>query len=103
MPDVAHDGDGNQIEAADTTIGRIKGNPARTWHIDFCPSMGRPGAFRPYTVLIRIVEIARDDPRPETETARRFGEEDSEIPAGSPALIQSLGRRLGALDLPALI
>jgi len=49
------------------------------------------------------MEIARDDPRPETETARRFNEEDREIPAGSPAAIQSVDRRLGAFILPALI
>jgi hypothetical protein len=49
------------------------------------------------------MEIARDDPRPETETTRRFNEEDREIPAGSPAAIQSVDRRLGALILPALI
>src|ERR1700730_17577901 len=52
---------------------------------------------------MRILKIAGYDPCPETDTARRFNEEDREIPAGSPAAIQSLGRRLGALVLPALI
>jgi len=65
--------------------------------------MGRPHTFAPHNVLIRIIEIARDDPRPKTETPSSFNEEDSEIPAGTPAAIQSLGRRLCALILPALI
>jgi len=34
----------------------------------------------PHNVLIRIIEIARDDPRPKTETPSSFNEEDSEIP-----------------------
>jgi hypothetical protein len=41
------------------------------------------------------------DPRPETETACRFDEEDREIPAGAPAAVKGLGRRLSALLLPA--
>src|ERR1700730_17790935 len=103
LPDVARDGDGDQIEAADTAVRWIEGDPARARHIDFRPGMSRPRIFGPHNVLIRIVKIAGDDPCPETDTARRFNEEDREIPAGSPAAIQSLGRRLGALVLPALI
>ena len=35
----------------------------------------------PHDILIRIVNIAGDDPRPETKTARPFNEENREIPA----------------------
>ncbi len=42
LPDVARDGDRDQIEAANTAVRRIEGDPARTGHIDFRPGMGRP-------------------------------------------------------------
>jgi hypothetical protein len=46
------------------------------------PTTDRPTPTAgPHTVLIRIVEIAGNDSRPETETARRFDEEHREIPA----------------------
>jgi hypothetical protein len=45
------------------------------------PGMGRPRTAGAHKVLIRIIEIAGDDPRPETEAARRFDEEDREIPS----------------------
>ena len=31
LPDVARNGDRDQIEAADTAVRRIEGDPARTW------------------------------------------------------------------------
>jgi hypothetical protein len=40
LPDVTRDGDGDQVEAADTAVRRIEGNPARARHIDFRPGMG---------------------------------------------------------------
>ena len=40
LPDVARDGDGDQIEAADTAVRRIEGDPACARHIDFRPGMG---------------------------------------------------------------
>ena len=49
LPDTAPDGDGDQIEAADTAVCRIEGDPARTWHIDFRPGMGRPRTPGPPT------------------------------------------------------
>ncbi len=73
MPDIACDRDGDQVEAADAAVGRIEGDPAGARHIDLRPGMGRPRACRTRAVLVRIVEIAGDDPRPETETASRFG------------------------------
>ena len=103
LPDVARNCDGDQIEAADAAVRRIEGDPACTWHIDFRPGMGRPRTPSPYNVLIRIIEITGYDPRPETEIARRFDEEDREIPAGPPPAVQGLGWRLGAFVLPALI
>src|ERR1700730_5181059 len=70
LSDVARDGDGDQIEAADTAVRWIEGDPARARHIDFRPGMSRPRIFGPHNVLIRIVKIAGDDPCPETDTAR---------------------------------
>jgi hypothetical protein len=52
---------------------------------------------------IGIVEIARDDSRAEPEAARCVRKEHRKIPTRSPAAIQSLGWRLGALVIPALI
>jgi len=65
--------------------------------------MGRARGGRTREVLVRIVQIAGDDPCPETETASRFGKQDREIPACPPAALERLGRRLGALNLTALI
>src|SRR5205807_10478486 len=84
-------------------IGWIKGDPAGAWQIDFRPGMGRARACRTRAVLVLIVEIAGDDPRPEAETAGRFGKQDRKIPACPPAAVERLGRRLGALNLTALI
>ena len=103
LTDVSRDSDWDQIEATDATIRRIECDPACAWHVDFRPGMGRSSACGPNNVLIRIVEIPGYDPRPETETARRFGEQDREIPARPPAAIQGLRRRLRAFVLPALI
>ena len=58
---------------------------------------------RSHESLIGIVEVAGDDPRAEAQTARRFDEQHGEIPAGAPAAIQSLVRRLRAFILAALI
>ena len=65
--------------------------------------MRRPRPSGAYKILIRIVEVAGDNPCSEAETARRFDEENREIPAGSPAAVQSLDWRLGTLIFPALI
>ena len=97
LPDVARDGDGDQIKAANAAVGWIESDPTRAGHINLRPGMGRPQVTRTSDLLIRIIEIARDHPRPESQTARRFNEKDREIPTGSLAAVQSLGRRLGPL------
>ena len=86
LPYVTHDGNWDQIEAADTPVRRIEGDPARAGHIDFGPGMGRSRTAGPYNVMIRIVEIAGDNPRPESEAASRFAEEDGEITTRSSRL-----------------
>jgi hypothetical protein len=60
----------DQVESADAAVGRIKRDPARAGHIEFCPGMGRPRIARSHALLLGIVEIAGDDPRTKSETAR---------------------------------
>jgi len=47
LPDVARDGDGDQIEAADAAVRRIERNPACAWHIDLRPGMCCPASLDP--------------------------------------------------------
>ena len=62
--------------------------------------MGRLGADH---AGHRSVQVTRDDPGPEAETARGLGEEHREVAARAPATVERGERRLRALFVPALI
>ncbi len=47
LPDVARDGDGNEVRAAQAQVGRVDGDPAGARQIDLSPGMRRARAFRP--------------------------------------------------------
>src|SRR5205085_9314986 len=85
LANVAGDGDWDQVEPAHAAVGRIEGDPARARNIDFGPGVGRSRTFRPDLILVRVVQIAGDDPRPEPQAARRLDKENCEISAGAPA------------------
>ena len=84
-------------------MGRIESDPACARDENFCPCVGLPRITRPDALPIRIVEIAGDNTRAKPEAAHRVRKEHRKIPTRSPAAIQSLGWRLRALVIPALI
>ena len=101
--DVAHDGDRDQVCAADAAVRRIEGDPARPRHIDLCPGVGRAGADSSEASRTGILEIPRDDPCPEPQAARSVGEEHRKVPARPPAATERLERRLRPLLLTVLV
>lgn len=83
LPDVASDGDKDQIEPANTSVRRVKVYPACAGHIDFRPRMRRSRSSGPNNVLTRVVEITRHNPCTETDTAHRLNGKDCEIRTSS--------------------
>lgn len=101
--DVASDGDGDQVEAANVAVGRIEGDPASAGHVNLRPGMSRAGTGRSHDAFAWIEKITGDNSHAEPEAACRFRKENSEVPAGSPSTVQGLERRLSALIVTALI
>ena len=82
---VACNGDRDKVVATDTTVRWVKGDPASARHVDLRPSMGGPASSGAYCVLIRIVEVSRDNARSETKATHSIDKECSEIAAGPSA------------------
>ena len=81
LSNVTCDGDWNEIEPADTSVGWIKHNPTCTWQIDLCPRMSRPIAFGAHGFLIGIIQIPRHNSGTKAKTADRIYKKDCEITA----------------------
>lgn len=73
--------DRHKVETTNAAVGRVKGDPGSAGYKDLRPGMGGPGHILADEVFLPVVEIPRDDPRAEAETARCLDEQHREIAA----------------------